>query len=52
MLFSLLCGLVMMGLGLLLSRFLLVLVDTPEDVLKRALLYLRIYCIFYFMRMK
>ena len=33
MLFSLICGLVMMVVGLVLSRFLLVLVDTPADVL-------------------
>ena len=45
MLFSLICGLVMMVVGLVLSRFLLVLVGTPEDVLERALIYLRIYCI-------
>ncbi|MBO5070635.1 MAG: MATE family efflux transporter [Roseburia sp.] len=45
MLFSMICGLVMMAAGLALSRFLLVLVDTPEDVLERALLYLRIYCV-------
>lgn len=42
MLFSLICGLVMMVVGLVLSRFLLVLVDTPADVLERALIYLRI----------
>lgn len=45
MLFSMICGVVMMIIGLALSRFLLVLVDTPEDVLERALIYLRIYCI-------
>lgn len=45
MLFSLICGLLMMVVGLLLSRYLLVLVDTPEDVLERALIYLRIYCL-------
>ena len=45
MLFSLICGLVMMVVGLVLSRFLLVLVDTPADVLERALIYLRIYCV-------
>lgn len=44
-LFSLICGLVMMAAGLALSRFLLVLVDTPTDVLERALIYLRIYCV-------
>ncbi len=45
LLFSLICGLVMMVVGFALSRFLLVLVDTPEDVLERALIYLRIYCV-------
>lgn len=45
MLFSLICGVVMMVVGLLLSRYLLELVDTPGDVLERALLYLRIYCL-------
>lgn len=45
MLFSFICGLCMMVVGILLSRSLLMLVNTPEDVLERALLYLRIYCI-------
>lgn len=45
MFFSLICGILMMIEGLLLSRFLLVLIDTPEDVLERALVYLRIYCL-------
>ena len=45
MLFSMICGILMMIAGLLLSRFLLVLIDTPEDVLGRALVYLRIYCL-------
>lgn len=44
MLFSAISGLIMMAVGLLLSRSLLVLVNTPEDVLERAVLYLRIYC--------
>lgn len=45
MLFSVICGILMMIAGLLLSRFLLVLIDTPGDVLERALVYLRIYCL-------
>lgn len=45
MAFSLLCGLVMVAVGLLLSRPLLILIDTPADVLDRAVLYLRIYCL-------
>lgn len=45
MLFSFICGLLMMIVGLLLSRSLLLLIDTPEDVLERAVLYLRIYCL-------
>lgn len=44
-LFSMICGILMMITGLFLSRYLLVLIDTPEDVLERALLYLRIYCL-------
>lgn len=45
MLFSFICGLLMMIVGLLLSRSLLLLLDTPEDVLERAVRYLRIYCL-------
>lgn len=45
MLFSFICGMIMMVVGLVLSRSLLVLIDTPEDVLERAVLYLRIYCL-------
>lgn len=45
MLFSAICGLIMMAVGLLLSRSLLVMIDTPKDVLERAVLYLRIYCL-------
>lgn len=45
MLFSAISGLIMMAVGLLLSRSLLVMIDTPEDVLERAVLYLRIYCL-------
>ena len=45
MLFSFICGLLMMIVGLLLSRSLLLMIDTPEDVLERAVLYLRIYCL-------
>lgn len=45
MLFSVISGLVVMVVGLLLSRSLLVMIDTPEDVLERAVLYLRIYCL-------
>ncbi len=44
-LFSLICGFVIMGIGLFASRSLLELIDTPEDVLERAVIYLRIYCI-------
>lgn len=44
-LFAVICGILMMLVGLLLSRPLLELIDTPEDVLERAVLYLRIYCI-------
>lgn len=43
--FALICGLAMMVVGLVLSRFLLEIVDTPADVFARALVYLRIYCI-------
>ncbi len=44
-LFSIICGLVMMCIGLTASRFLLELIDTPSDVLERAVTYLRIYCL-------
>ena len=44
-LFSILCGLTVMAIGLISARFLLVLIDTPEDVLSRAVVYLRIYCL-------
>lgn len=43
--FSVICGLVMMCIALALSRFMLELIDTPEDVLERAVAYLRIYCL-------
>lgn len=45
MLFSFLCGLGIMVVGILLSRSLLMLINTPEDVLESAVLYLRIYCV-------
>lgn len=45
MLFSVLCGFVMLLLGMLVSRPLLVRMGTPADVLDRAVLYLRIYCV-------
>lgn len=45
MAFSFVCGFTMMLAGLLLSRSLLVMIDTPEDVLERSVLYLRIYCL-------
>lgn len=44
-LFSILCGLAVMAVGLVSARFLLVLIDTPADVLDRAVIYLRIYCL-------
>ena len=44
-LFSIICGIVVMVIGLLSARFLLELIDTPLDVLDRAVIYLRIYCI-------
>ncbi len=40
---SLVCGLLAMAVGMLLSRPMLVLMKTPEDVLPFALVYLRIY---------
>jgi putative MATE family efflux protein len=40
---SLICGLILVPVGLAVSRPLLVLMDTPEDVLELAVLYLRIY---------
>ena len=45
MLFSFLCGIFSAVVGILLSRPLLELIDTPADVLDRAVTYLRIYCI-------
>lgn len=45
MLFSFLCGIFSAIAGILLSRPLLELIDTPADVLDRAVTYLRIYCI-------
>lgn len=45
MLFSILCGITMMIIGILISRPLLIWMDSPADVLDRAVLYLRIYCI-------
>ena len=44
-LFSILCGLLVMAVGLVSARFLHILIDTPADVLDRAVLYLRIYCL-------
>lgn len=44
-LFSVICGIIVMVIGLLSARFLLELIDTPSDVLDRAVIYLRIYCI-------
>lgn len=44
-LFSILCGLFVMAVGLVSARFLHILIDTPADVLDRAVLYLRIYCL-------
>lgn len=45
MLFSLFCGLGSMVLGLLVSRPVLVWMGAPGDVLERAVLYLRLYCL-------
>ena len=45
MLFSLICGIFSAVVGIVLSRPLLELIDTPADVLDRAVMYLRIYCI-------
>lgn len=45
MLFSVLCGVAMMLTGILISRPLLIWIDSPADVLDRAVLYLRIYCV-------
>lgn len=45
MLFSVLCGVFSAVAGILLSKPLLELIDTPADVLDRAVVYLRIYCI-------
>lgn len=45
MLFSLFCGLGSMALGLLASRPVLSWMGAPEDVLERAVLYLRLYCL-------
>ena len=45
MLFSILCGLIVMAVGLVSARFLHLIIDTPADVLDRAVLYLRIYCL-------
>ncbi len=42
---SIFCGLLMMVLGLILSRPLLTLISTPADVLDQAALYLHIYCL-------
>lgn len=44
-LFSLFCGLILMAAGLLFSRQLLTVIGTPADVLERAILYFRIYCL-------
>ena len=44
-LFSILCGLIVMAVGLVSARFLHLIIDTPADVLDRAVLYLRIYCL-------
>lgn len=44
-LFAVLCGLFMMTVGILISRPLLMLIDAPADVLDRAVIYLRIYCL-------
>lgn len=44
-LFSVICGVVMMFISLAASRFMLELIDTPSDVLERAVTYLRIYCL-------
>ena len=45
MLFSLICGIFSAVVCIVLSRPLLELIDTPADVLDRAVTYLRIYCI-------
>lgn len=45
MLFSVLCGIVVMFIGILIAKPILVCMDTPADVLDRAVLYLRIYCV-------
>ena len=44
-LFSLFCGPILMAAGLLFSRQLLTVIGTPADVLERAILYFRIYCL-------
>lgn len=45
MLFALLCGIAMMLVGIAFSRPVLIMMDAPADVLDRAVLYLRIYCV-------
>ncbi len=45
MLFSLLCGVIAMLLGVAVSRPILTWMDAPADILDRAVLYLRIYCL-------
>lgn len=45
MAFAIICGLIMMTAGIFLARPLLMMIDAPEDVLDRAVLYLRIYCV-------
>ena len=43
MLFSVICGIAVMILGLIISKPLLIITHAPEDVLDRAVVYLRIY---------
>lgn len=41
--FALLCGVFMLGAGITLARPLLILMDTPADVINQSVLYMRIY---------
>lgn len=44
LLFSFICGIAIMAVGIAFARPLLMMMDSPADVLDRAVLYLRIYC--------
>lgn len=43
MAFAVICGVVMIAIGILIARPILILIDTPADVLDMAVLYLKIY---------